>query len=215
MKWSKIQQHTRKRNLRIIREKENGEYSQIFDHKTRLKEKDKILISKSHLKEVTLDKAQSLFLPFYFKGDYFYEENINYAEKLIIEETEDYIILNKDHGLVSQPGNNSKMNLVFLMNIYIYKSNQELLSSEDCDLLDTKDRKCYPVQRLDKGTSGVMVIATNPKAASEISFLIKRREILKEYIAFSYGFPDHGVLTDFEFEGEITTSYAFNGKDKM
>jgi len=45
------------------------------------------------------------------------------------------------------------------------------------------------VHRLDKLTSGVMVVARNPKAHRSLSRQFKRREVSKEYLAVVYGCP--------------------------
>ena len=54
------------------------------------------------------------------------------------------------------------------------------------------------VHRLDRVVSGVMVLARNAKAASELSRQIREDEFEKEYIAVVHGKPeeDNGTLTD-------------------
>ncbi len=54
------------------------------------------------------------------------------------------------------------------------------------------------VHRLDRVVSGVMVLARNAKAASELSRQIREDEFEKEYLAVVHGRPeqDHGTLTD-------------------
>lgn len=54
------------------------------------------------------------------------------------------------------------------------------------------------VHRLDRVVSGVMVLARNAKAASELSRQIREDEFEKEYLAVVHGKPeqDHGTLTD-------------------
>lgn len=54
------------------------------------------------------------------------------------------------------------------------------------------------VHRLDRVVSGVMVLARNPKAASELSRQIREDEFEKEYLAVVHGRPekDCGTLTD-------------------
>lgn len=54
------------------------------------------------------------------------------------------------------------------------------------------------VHRLDRVVSGVMVLARNAKAASELSRQIREDEFEKEYLAVVHGRPeqDQGTLTD-------------------
>jgi 23S rRNA pseudouridine1911/1915/1917 synthase len=54
------------------------------------------------------------------------------------------------------------------------------------------------VHRLDRVVSGVMVLARNAKAASELSRQIREDEFEKEYLAVVHGKPekDEGTLTD-------------------
>ena len=55
------------------------------------------------------------------------------------------------------------------------------------------------VHRLDRVVSGVMVLARNAKAASELSRQIRENEFEKEYLAVIHGQPekDDGTLRDF------------------
>lgn len=54
------------------------------------------------------------------------------------------------------------------------------------------------VHRLDRVVSGVMVLARNPKAASELSRQIREDQFQKEYLAVLHGCPgaQQGTLTD-------------------
>lgn len=54
------------------------------------------------------------------------------------------------------------------------------------------------VHRLDRVVSGVMVLARNPKAASELSRQIREDDFEKEYLAIVHGRPEPecGTLTD-------------------
>jgi 23S rRNA pseudouridine1911/1915/1917 synthase len=54
------------------------------------------------------------------------------------------------------------------------------------------------VHRLDRVVSGIMVLARNPKAASELSRQIREGEFDKEYLAVVHGRPeqDSGTFTD-------------------
>ena len=55
----------------------------------------------------------------------------------------------------------------------------------------------FPVHRLDKQVSGVMVYARTKSAAAYLSKVIQSGEMVKEYVAWVHGItPDAGELTD-------------------
>ena len=47
--------------------------------------------------------------------------------------------------------------------------------------------KPYPVHRIDKDTSGVLIIAKNRKTAQQLTSLFRIRKIHKTYLALSFG----------------------------
>lgn len=73
------------------------------------------------------------------------------------------------------------------------------------------------VHRLDRVVSGLMVLARNPKAASELSRQIREEQFEKEYLAVVHGTPDttEGRLTDLLFRDKarkMTMVVKQNGK---
>lgn len=64
------------------------------------------------------------------------------------------------------------------------------------------------VHRLDKNTSGVLVVAKTPEAFTNLQAQFKGREVAKEYLALV-----HGEIK--EKEGRIEASIARNPKDRM
>ena len=59
----------------------------------------------------------------------------------------------------------------------------------------------YPLHRLDKNVAGVMVYARNKKAAAELSNIITKGEMVKEYVALVHGTPpDEGDWEDLLFK---------------
>ena len=95
-------------------------------------------------------------------------ELFNKIKKSIVYEDEYYIIFNKPFGLAVQGG--SKLGTVHLDGILPFFS-----------------KKDYPiprlVHRLDKDTSGILVVAKTPKSASAFSKLMIERKIKKSYWA--------------------------------
>jgi tRNA pseudouridine65 synthase len=54
----------------------------------------------------------------------------------------------------------------------------------------------HPVHRLDKGTSGVLLMALSPDAARRLSGCFERREVHKRYVAMVRGWPPEQVHVD-------------------
>ena len=92
-------------------------------------------------------------------------------EKSIIENNEDFIVINKDSGISVQGGTKSKKNL-----IDIFKKSKIF-----------ENTKPYSVHRLDKETSGVFIIAKKREMAQLLTSLFRLRKIHKTYLAICHG----------------------------
>lgn len=100
----------------------------------------------------------------------------------ILFENENIIIINKQAGIQVHPSHNEKKNT--LVNGLIAKY-PEIKNVHD----ESHDGKFRPgiVHRLDKDTSGVMVIARNKKTFDELKKQFKNRLIEKRYVAVCEG----------------------------
>lgn len=56
-------------------------------------------------------------------------------------------------------------------------------------LRDQIGRRVYPVHRLDKGTSGVLLFALDPDIGREVSAQFERQQVAKKYLAVVRGHP--------------------------
>ena len=92
-------------------------------------------------------------------------------EKLIIDNNEDFIVINKDAGISVQGGTKSKKNLI------------DIFSKSSV----FKNTKPYSVHRLDKDTSGVFIIAKNRETAQLLTSLFRLRKVHKTYLAICHG----------------------------
>ncbi len=92
-------------------------------------------------------------------------------EELIIDNNDDFIVLNKRAGISVQGGTKSKKNLVDIFN------KSEIF----------KDTKPFSVHRLDKDTSGVFIIAKNRETAQLLTSLFRLRKVHKTYLAICHG----------------------------
>ena len=57
-------------------------------------------------------------------------------------------------------------------------------------------RHVYPVHRLDKGTSGVLLMALDPDAARAMAQLFEARQTVKDYVALVRGWPVSDAKVD-------------------
>ena len=89
----------------------------------------------------------------------------------IIENNENFIIINKPTGIPVQSGTKSFRNIVDILKDTIY----------------FRDSKPYIVHRIDKETSGILIIAKNRKYAQLFTSLFRIRKIHKTYLAIVYG----------------------------
>jgi 23S rRNA pseudouridine955/2504/2580 synthase len=97
----------------------------------------------------------------------------------IIYENDEILIINKPVGLSVQGG-------------------EGVSSSVDTVLPTQLGYKVFLVHRLDKETSGLMVVAKSSKAAGKWTNLINQHNVQKEYVAISAGIPKKrsGIFTD-------------------
>lgn len=99
----------------------------------------------------------------------------------VVYEDNDLAIINKEPGMIVHPGyGNPDQTLV---NAIIYRWGEELSRGRE------KNRPGI-VHRLDRGTSGLMIIAKNDPTQSALSEMFARREIGKTYLAITCGIPE-------------------------
>ena len=92
-------------------------------------------------------------------------------ESLIIEDNDNFVVLNKNSGISVQGGTKSKKNLIDIF------ANSEIF----------KNSKPFSVHRLDKDTSGVFIIAKNRETAQLLTSLFRLRKVHKTYLAICQG----------------------------
>jgi 23S rRNA pseudouridine1911/1915/1917 synthase len=100
----------------------------------------------------------------------------------VIYEDADVLIINKQAGLVVHPAAGNKENTLVNALKYYLKDNLSTYGG---------DSRAGIVHRLDKETSGLMIIAKNDFAHKEISNQFKERTILKSYLVIVKGTVQH------------------------
>ena len=111
-------------------------------------------------------------------------------EDQIIDNNENFIVLNKSSGISVQGGTKSKKNLVDIF------AKSEIFHGT----------KPYSVHRLDKDTSGVFIMAKTRESAQLLTSLFRLRKVHKTYLAICHGelVKDSGEWNDdlIRYDGE-------------
>lgn len=149
----------------------------IKDANYNLKIKDEIIIFDN------LNVAQQHIIP---------EKDVIFS---ILYEDEDLIVINKPAGLVVHPGAGNYSGTLVNGLAYYCKDN-----------LSTGNEDYRPgiVHRIDKDTSGVLVIAKNNQTHMHLAEQFKEHSIKRKYVCFCYGVPQ-------PMNGKIET---FIGRDR-
>ena len=143
---------------------------------------------KSSFKVKTNDKIDIFNLN--FKENYIQKKKtfdpsnkiIKSNEDLVIDNNENFVVLNKSAGISVQGGTKSKKNLI---DIFAKSKIFEGI-------------KPFSVHRLDKDTSGVFIMAKNRQTAQLLTSLFRLRKVHKTYLAICNGEleKNSGELTD-------------------
>jgi len=99
------------------------------------------------------------------------KKEIGSYDDYVIEDNENFIVINKPTGIPVQSGTKSFKNIIDIIKNTKYFENS----------------KPFIVHRLDKETSGVLIIAKNRKYAQLFTSLFRIRKIHKTYLAIVYG----------------------------
>ncbi len=116
------------------------------------------------------------------------KKELTYSSSLFIENNENFSVINKPNGIPVQGGTKSKRNIL------------DILSKTK----EFENSPPYPVHRIDKETTGVLIIAKNRKYAQLLTSLFRIRKIHKTYLGIVLGEPKEkkGTLIDYLFHYE-------------
>jgi 23S rRNA pseudouridine955/2504/2580 synthase len=128
----------------------------------KIKANDEVKIFNLNFKEIIVQKKIK-FEPS--------KEIIKSNEDQIIDNNENFIVLNKSSGISVQGGTKSKKNLVDIF------AKSEIFEGT----------KPYSVHRLDKDTSGVFIMAKTRECAQLLTSLFRLRKVHKTYLAICHG----------------------------
>ena len=144
-------------------------------------EHDNVIIDNNIVSIYLKDKASSLILkPKQMDID-------------IVFENENFIVINKQAGLSVHPGAGNNNNTLVNGLLAMQQQGKITLSNERGNM------RLGIVHRLDKDTSGLMIVAKNNLAHRLISSLIKQHLIERKYLALCHGVPvpSSGKITNY------------------
>jgi Pseudouridylate synthases, 23S RNA-specific len=105
------------------------------------------------------------------------KKEIGNYDDYVIEDNENFIVINKPNGIPVQSGTKSFKNIIDIIKNTKYFENL----------------KPFIVHRLDKETSGILIIAKNRKYAQLFTSLFRIRKIHKTYLAIVYGKVENSI----------------------
>ena len=185
-----INEFTRSFLKKLIKEKQVKLNNTIlFNPSTKVKYKDQIIIN-------IIDKNRQNVIPKKIKLD-------------IIHEDKDILIVNKPKGMVVHPGANNYENTLVNALLYKYKTN---LSDVNGDL------RPGIVHRIDKETSGLLVVAKNNLTHANLGDQFSKHTIKRKYLCLSWGVirPLNGkiitLITRDKKNRQLMTVSDINGK---
>ncbi len=117
----------------------------------------------------------------------------------IVYEDDDLLVVNKPAGLVVHPGHGNYHGTLVNALAYHFKDNPDY---------DVNDPRLGLVHRIDKDTSGLLVIAKTPEAKTHLGLQFFNKTTKRQYVAIVWGdFNDNS--------GTIIGNIARNPKDKL
>lgn len=131
---------------------------------------------------------------------------MNIPEKFdILFEDDSLIAINKPPGILVHPTRISEDTITILPL-----------------LRDQIGQWVYPIHRLDRGTSGVLVFGKNKQSASSLNSLFRSREVFKEYLAVVRGYVEENGRIDYPLakdlhkdRKEAITDYSLISQSEM
>ena len=171
---SLIEKNIRKGNIKINNKKEKSSY--------KLKKNDKVVLYNFNFSTKKHKKQSTIYIPS--------KKDLSFSSSLIIENNENFAVINKPAGIAVQSGTKSKKNI-----IDIIRKTKEFEGYQP-----------YTVHRIDKETTGILLIAKNRKYAQLFTTLFRLRKIKKIYLGIVSGEFNNkkGKLEDilYHYEGE-------------
>ena len=124
---------------------------------------DEIFVNIPNLKPDTSRKFLHKYVPS--------SKEINSTSNIFLENNDNFVIINKPPGIAVQSGTKSKKNII------------DIISKTE----EFKNSTPFTVHRIDKDTSGILLVAKNRKYAQIFTSLFRLRKIKKIYLGIIIG----------------------------
>jgi len=171
---SLIEKNIRKKNIMVNGKKGKSSY--------KLKKNDQITVNIFNFTPNKITRLKEKYVPS--------KKELSSSFNIIIENNENFVVINKPAGISVQSGTKSRKNILDIM-----RKTKEFENAFP-----------YAVHRLDKETTGVLIIAKNRRYAQLFTSLFRIRKIHKTYLGIVLGEigKNRGTLVDelFHYEGE-------------
>ncbi len=153
-------------------------YSRSFIEK--LIENDNILVNSIPVKKSFLLKAQDIIDVHLLEPEPLEIVPQNIPLEIVYED-EWLAVINKPAGMIVHPGYGNPDNT--LVNAVVYRYGENLSSGKS-------NERPGIVHRLDRGTSGLIIVAKSDLAQSVLSEMFAKRQVKKIYLAITTGIPE-------------------------
>jgi len=151
----------------------------------RIKKNDHVYLKNLKLQTNKINKETFKYIPT--------KKDLSLSSTLFIENNENFVVINKPPGIAVQGGTKSKKNIVDIL-----RKTKEFLNTAP-----------YIVHRIDKETTGILIVAKNRKYAQLFTSLFRIRKIHKSYLGLVVGNfnKSKGTLIDdlYYYEGNKKT----------
>lgn len=127
------------------------------------------------------------------------QEDRDLIQRLVIHRDEHVIVINKPAGLAVQGGSGTRRHVDGMLGALVHKN----------------DDRPRLVHRLDKDTSGVLVVAVNANAARKLSSAFKSKEVRKLYWAAVNGAPSPASGRIDMALSKSSVNDSSNGREQM
>ena len=147
----------------------------------RLQKNDQIFIGDFKLSPNKNIKTKHQYIPT--------KKDLSFSSNIFIENNDNFAVINKPRGISVQSGTKSKKNVLDIL-----RKTKEF-----------SDHTPFTVHRIDKDTTGILIVAKNRKYAQLFTSLFRIRKIHKTYLCIALGHLDKnkGTFIDqlYHFEG--------------
>jgi 23S rRNA pseudouridine955/2504/2580 synthase len=146
--------------------------------------------------EIKIPSTEERLIKEKYKPNISREEYKKYFLDNIIYENDFIIVLNKPQGIASQGGSKVRLSIDYLSELYSENENE----------------KPFIVHRLDKDTSGILILAKTKDVAVRLGEKFKNKQIEKTYLAIVIGkiIPMQGIINK-----KLTSTLGIGNFEKM